>query len=67
MPELHRDKIAEILIDYNLNLSNHEWKNKESVLFKLRAHYGDCIDKNKAGLIYDEVNALVKKEEREKE
>ena len=53
---LPKEKIIEILKQHMDNVSWITWQNKQSILFHLRAVYGDDLfDMEVAGILYDSI------------
>jgi hypothetical protein len=49
------EKMVEIMEDNFKKFGWNTWKNKESIIFNMRAKYGDSFDKDMASIIYDTI------------
>jgi len=54
-PKFDRKTLEEILKKTRKDIGWVAWKSKTSVIFSLRAKYGDSIDKDEAVKIYDQM------------
>jgi len=54
-PKLDDHSLEEILRQIRKDIGKAAWQSKSSVLFSLRAKYGDIIDKEVVSKIYDKI------------
>jgi len=65
MQGIAHEKIIEIIKEYRKNVSWDTWKIKNSVMFTIKAKYGDSINMKSVGVIYDSLTAAEIKERAE--
>jgi len=55
MEKLDYEQLKKIMLDCFDQVGHRQWLNKEGVVFRLKADYGDMFDKQEAYKIYDEI------------
>jgi hypothetical protein len=55
MAGLDREHIREIMEDMFQKLGIHSWKNREAIIFSIRAKYGDSLNLKDTSEIYQEI------------
>ncbi len=55
MHKMDKTTIKHILVEYQLDIPRYAWKEKEKVIFRLKAKYGDSFNTKMASEIYDEI------------
>ena len=63
MSNFNNSVLKHILQEYKFDIPGYKWEEKESVLFELKAKFGDLFDREEAEKIYDEMQELPKKKE----
>ncbi len=55
MTEFDEVTLKHILVEYKFDIPSYEWRKRDHVLFELKAKYGDALNEETAGKIYDEM------------
>ncbi len=57
MIELDHATLKHILVEYSFDIPRYTWKEKEKVLFRLKAKYGNSFNTKAASKIYDQLRS----------
>ncbi len=55
MTEFDKATLKHILVEYKYDIPSYEWRKKERVLFELKAKYGDALNTEVVGELYDDI------------